>query len=183
MQPSDQVPLPLTIIIPTYNRAAIMAATVEDVRKQSFTNYELWIVDQSQPEQAAQVASFVTTLSDSRIKYLHISTPGLPNSRNEGLRRARGEIILFLDDDVILLTPDFLSAHLAAYEDPKVGGVTGRHVERLVTMNEVAPDSLLCVVGRADHIQSIRDGSSADWFVQRLKYELSRIGSRSSWRI
>ncbi len=68
MQPSDQVPLPLTIIIPTYNRAAIMAATVEDVRKQSFTNYELWIVDQSQPEQAAQVASFVTTMSDSRIK-------------------------------------------------------------------------------------------------------------------
>ena len=47
----------------------------------------------------------------------------------------KGKIILFVDDDVILLLADSLTAHVEAYNDPKIGGDTGRHVERLVTMN------------------------------------------------
>jgi GT2 family glycosyltransferase len=47
---------------------------------------------------------------------------------------AKGEVWLFLDDDVILLG-DVFEAHVACYEDPDVGGVTGRIVERTVRPN------------------------------------------------
>jgi GT2 family glycosyltransferase len=127
--------LKLSIIIPTFERSAILAKTIDDVLSQNFKDFEFWIVDQSSAREAAANASHVAQRSDPRLKYLHLTKAGLPNARNEGMRRAKGEIILFLDDDVILLSPDFLAAHLAAYSDHRVGGVTGRHVERSVITN------------------------------------------------
>ena len=59
----------------------------------------------------------------------------MANARNEGLAQARAPIVLFLDDDVVLLSADFLSAHLEAYADPKVGGVCGRVIERSIVPN------------------------------------------------
>jgi GT2 family glycosyltransferase len=56
------------------------------------------------------------------------SPPGLTRQRNVGLRHARGDVVLFLDDDA---RPDgeALSAVVAAYADPGVVGVTGRVIE------------------------------------------------------
>lgn len=125
----------LTIIVPTFNRSSALRTTVDDLLHQSFEDFELWIVDQSAPDEAAAIVSYVEGLLDSRVHYLHLTTAGLPNARNEGLRRSKGEIILFVDDDVLLLSRDFLNAHISVYEDPEVGGVTGRHVERVVASN------------------------------------------------
>lgn len=125
----------LSIIVPTFNRSQALAATINDLLRQSYRDYELWIVDQSTPEQAMMNAAYVAKAADPRLQYLHLPTTGLPHARNEGLRRVKGKIILFVDDDVILLSADFLTAHVEAYNDPRIGGVTGRHVERLVPMN------------------------------------------------
>ncbi len=133
----------LSIIIPTYNRSALLLETLEQICRQSVTDFELWIVDQSDPDPARTNRSAIRDMADPRLRYLHLDTLGLPNARNEGLARASGMIILFLDDDVILLTPDFLAAHLEAYRDLGVGGVTGRTIERFnrenarVTMNRI----------------------------------------------
>ena len=127
--------LPVTIIIPTYNRAAILQMTLDQLRRQAFCDYELWVIDQSDAEDAEINARHVRDLEDPRIHYLYLDRKGLPNARNEGLARARGEIALFIDDDVILLSEDFIGAHLRAYEDSTVGGVVGRHVERSLHMN------------------------------------------------
>jgi GT2 family glycosyltransferase len=138
----------LSIIIPTYNRAEKLAATLRDVTQQSMKDFDLWVIDQSSPEQAAKNATAVTNLQDPRLNYVHLPTPGLPNARNEGLRRVKGDIVLFLDDDVILLVPNFLAAHLAAFDDPKVGGVTGRHIERTVTINSKRTACYVSIGGR-----------------------------------
>ena len=53
----------------------------------------------------------------------------------KGFRRAKGQLFIFLDDDVILLSNGFIQAHVDAFNDPAVGGVTGRHIERAVKMN------------------------------------------------
>jgi len=123
--------LDLSIIIATLNRGKLLLATVEQVLKQRFQNYEVWIVDQSDETVAAEIKeSLAACLSDPRVHYLHLSRKGLPNARNEGLVRAAGRVVLFLDDDVLLLDDTFLDAHLEAYIDPDVGGVTGRVIER-----------------------------------------------------
>lgn len=132
---NDPAKFPVTIVIPSYNRPAILQATIAQVLRQPFENYELWVIDQSVQADAEANADYVRGLSDARVHYLHLTRNGLPNARNEALVRAQGEIILFLDDDVILLAEDFIGAHLSVYADPTVGGVVGRHVERSLRMN------------------------------------------------
>lgn len=125
----------LSVVIPTLNRGRLFHDTVRQVLAQDFPDFDLWLVDQSDPDQRTANGALVTTLADPRVHYFHLPVKGLPNARNEGLARCLGRIVLFLDDDVILLEPTFLAAHVRAYEDPAIGGVTGRIVERSVRPN------------------------------------------------
>lgn len=139
----------LSIIIPTLNRGELLVATVQQVLKQRFQDYEVWIVDQSEDEVAAGIRErLASTCSDPRVHYLHLSRKGLPNARNEGLVRASGRIVLFLDDDVLLLSDTFLDAHLEAYIDPDIGGVTGRVIERTIRNNARTTTSYITAGGR-----------------------------------
>ncbi len=125
----------VTIIIATVDRAPHLQATVHQLTRQSFADFDLWVVDQSRPDQAESNRRYIEQLADARLHHLRLDTRSLPNARNEGLVRATGEIILFVDDDVILLSDEFIGAHVDCYADPAVGGVTGRHVERFIREN------------------------------------------------
>ena len=134
MTMTGQVPA-VTIIVPTLNRAAVVQATVRQLLDQPFRDHILWIIDQSDEGDAESNRRFVDQAADPRLRYLFSDVRNLPNARNEGLARTHSDIVLFLDDDVIILAPDFIGAHVRAYADPTVGGVVGRHVERELTMN------------------------------------------------
>lgn len=138
----------LSIVIPTLNRGKMFHDTVRQVLAQRFTDYEFWLIDQSDPAQRAENEALVAALSDARIRYLHIGVKGLPNARNEALARVSGKIVLFLDDDVILLRDDFVEAHVETYADTRVGGVTGRIVERSVRPNVAKVSGHLSKGGR-----------------------------------
>lgn len=138
----------LSVLIPTLNRGKLLHDTVRQVLAQQFHDLELWVVDQSDPGQRAANEAACAALADPRLKYVHLAVRGLPNARNEAIARASGEVLLFLDDDVILLHPDFLDAHVAAYADPGVGGVTGRIVERSVRPNAGTTASHISPGGR-----------------------------------
>lgn len=125
----------LSIIIPTLNRGRVFAETIAQLRRQRLTDFELVVVDQSDEPLRKENETFIREMADPRIHYLHVERKNLPNARDEGLARVTGEIVLFLDDDVILLDPDFLDAHVEAYLDPLVGGVTGRTIERSLRSN------------------------------------------------
>jgi len=147
---SEEAVMPdLSIIIPTLDRGKLLAATVQQVLQQRFQDYEIWVVDQSDETAAAAIRqSLDATCADPHLHYLHLSRKGLPNARNEGLVRATGRIVLFLDDDVLLLDDTFLDAHMQAYIDPDVGGVTGRVIERTVRNNARRTTSRITVGGR-----------------------------------
>jgi GT2 family glycosyltransferase len=125
----------VTIVIATFNRPRELRATVEQMRTQPFADFELWVIDQSEVGIAAQNAEYVSQTGDTRLHYLRLPLNNLPNARNEGLARARAELVVFVDDDVVLLADNFLGAHVRAFDDPSVGGVTGRHVERRLRAN------------------------------------------------
>jgi len=69
---------------------------------------------------------------DRRIRWFHASEANASLARNIGLIEARGEIVLFLDDDVAFASPDFLSAHASAYSQSDVAGVAGQILSRAV---------------------------------------------------
>ncbi|WP_419758521.1 glycosyltransferase family 2 protein [Acidisoma sp.] len=139
----------LSIIVPTFNRARFLLSTVEQILRQDFTDFELLVVDQSSPEQHAIVRDGLAShRSDRRLSYFHLPSSGVANARNAGLARVSGQFIMFLDDDVILLTSSFLRAHLDCYDDPRIGGVTGRTIERVNRENVRHTANRITVGGR-----------------------------------
>ena len=89
---------------------------------QDYPNFEVIVVDQS-----LYVPDAVKRLIQAGgrpLNYIQLSSPNLPAARNVGVRAAKGEIIVFIDDDVVI-RPDYVSSHAKHFSDPAVGGVTG----------------------------------------------------------
>ena len=110
-------PYTVSVIIPTKNRAADLTRTIETLLSQTVKPLELIIVDQSAEQ------TFVKTVPIP-ICWIHDPTlSGASTARNAAFEHARGDIWLFLDDDV-LLESDFVEQILQAY-GPNVTGVSG----------------------------------------------------------
>lgn len=87
----------VSVIIPTYNRKALLPRAMRSVLAQSMTDLELIVVDDGSQNSCADV---VESFSDPRAHYVrHPRNRGLPAARNTGIRVARGRYIAFLDDD------------------------------------------------------------------------------------
>ena len=87
----------VSIIMPSYNTARFISETIESVLAQTYTNWELIIVDDCSTDNTDEV---VAAFSDERIRYLkNEKNSGAAVSRNYALREARGRWIAFLDSD------------------------------------------------------------------------------------
>jgi glycosyltransferase involved in cell wall biosynthesis len=87
----------ITIITPTYNREVLVQQTIRSILGQTYTNWELIIVDDGSTDNTEQVIQ--PYLADSRIKYLKKPHSGQADSLNQGARLATGDFITFLDSD------------------------------------------------------------------------------------
>jgi O-antigen biosynthesis protein len=114
-----------SVLICTRNRPEKVKRAVESVLANSFTDYELVVVDQStDPRSAAALSEIV----DPRLRRIPTSTVGIAVSRNIAIRSSRAEIVVFTDDDCIC-DPEWLARIDAEYRaDPTVEGVYGRVV-------------------------------------------------------
>lgn len=114
-----------SVIIATYGRESCLVETIRSVFQQNYPDFELLIVDQT-ANHTPEVESFLKNLSDPRYSYFLVSPPSLPAARNFGLSRARGDIIIYIDDDVFL-EPDFILNHVHAYQrSSNIAGIGGR---------------------------------------------------------
>ncbi|MBD2460064.1 glycosyltransferase [Oscillatoria sp. FACHB-1407] len=122
---------PISVIIPTYRREQILRETLENVLQQDYPNYEVIVVDQTQTHEP-ETENYLNELAAAqKIRLFKVTWASLPGARNYAVRRSQGEILLFLDDDV-LLPPRFLAAHAKNFvERPEVGAVAGRVFDRM----------------------------------------------------
>ena len=86
----------ISIIMPTYNRAHIIARAIRSVLGQSFRDFELLIVSDGSRDNTKTV---VSGFPDGRIRYFEKPHGGRASACNVGLRFARGEYVAYLDDD------------------------------------------------------------------------------------
>jgi len=131
----------ISVIIPTYRRERVLRDTLSRLLEQAGPEVEIIVVDQSEGHEPATTRFFAE--HQDQLCVLQRPMRGLPAARNAGLSVAHGEIVVFLDDDVIC-EPTLLAAHAAAYADPRVGGVAGRNISSGLEYLEPEP----AVVGR-----------------------------------
>jgi len=92
----------ISIIVPCYCAESHISATFESVRKQSFSDWEVIIVDDQSKDDTLQIANHYSS-EDSRFRVIQLdkNSGGPARPRNVGISQARGEWIAFLDSDDI----------------------------------------------------------------------------------
>ena len=90
----------VTVVIPAFNEAATIGAAIDSVIAQTFTDFELLIIDDGSTDGTASIAG---QRDDPRITVHSFENKGLAASRNRGIDRAHGHYIAFLDADDLWL--------------------------------------------------------------------------------
>lgn len=103
----------VSIVLPTYNRAALLGRSIRSVLGQSYQDFELIVIDDGSTDETSSV---VGDFSDRRIKYVPLPrNTGAGAARNAGIRAARGKFLAFQDSDDEWL-PSKLSRQMSAFE-------------------------------------------------------------------
>lgn len=87
-----------SIIIPTYNRADFLSSAINSMQKQSYSNWEVIIIDDGSTDNTKEVVS-IKSKEDNRIKYFFQKNQERSTARNNGIKIASGNFICFLDSD------------------------------------------------------------------------------------
>ena len=115
----------ISIIIPTIGRTEHVLNCLSDLDRILAPNFEVLVVDQNEPSEQTYFRDGHTFA----LRHFYVAEPNASLARNIGLREARGESVLFLDDDVRITRADFLENHMRHYADTTIPGVYGQVLE------------------------------------------------------
>lgn len=111
----------ISVVVPLYNKKDSIGSTLESVLAQTYSDFELLVVDDGSVDGSAEI---VSGYDDSRIRLIRKSNGGASSARNEGIRNACGEWVAFLDGDD-LWEKDFLSEVGRMISDFPQAGIVG----------------------------------------------------------
>jgi glycosyltransferase involved in cell wall biosynthesis/radical SAM superfamily enzyme YgiQ (UPF0313 family)/Tfp pilus assembly protein PilF len=129
----------VSIVIPCYKQAHYLPEAVRSVLAQTFTDWELIIVNDGSPDNTSEVANqWIKASPDRRISLVEQPNGGLPSARNAGFRAARGEYVLPLDADD-KLKPNLLEKLVSILDqNPRVGFAYG-HIQHFGAVDSEFP--------------------------------------------
>ncbi len=108
----------VSVIVPVYQVERYIADTISSVIAQTYSNFELLIIDDGSPDRSIEICRQFT---DKRIRVISQKNRGLAGARNTGIRHAQGEYFAFLDSDD-LWSSQKLEKHITHLENsPSVG--------------------------------------------------------------
>ena len=100
----------VSIITPCYNASRFVSQTIDSVLTQTFTDWEMIIVDDGSKDDSSEIVEKYVK-KDSRIRLIQQPNGGSANARNHGIREATGRYIALLDADDLWL-PQFLEKQI-----------------------------------------------------------------------
>ena len=118
----------IAVIIPLYNKENFIKKTLESVLNQTFTDFEVLVIDDGSTDQSFEI---VSQFSDERIKLFQQENKGAASARNLGIEKATGELIAFLDADDYWF-PNHLEELFKLYSDfPNCGMYGSRYLMKI----------------------------------------------------
>lgn len=150
-----------SIITPLYNKENHIKKTLEKAFSQTFTDFELIVVDDGSTDNSEAI---VKSFSDSRLTYIKQGNAGVSAARNKGIQNASGKIIAFLDAD-----DEWEENHLQSLFDlhksnPTAGLLTSRYIIRIGNGKLIYPS----FEGVPDNYKGIVTDSFASSLTYRL---------------
>src|SRR6266478_9248101 len=117
----------ISIIIPTFNRAAQLGRTLTSIAREvgAANPVEVIVVDNGSTDTTEATYKMATgDFPKHEWRYFYEPMPGLLSGRHRGAKEARGEILAFIDDDVVL-SASWLDGLVHAFSNPEVELVGG----------------------------------------------------------
>ncbi len=115
-----------SIVIPTYNRAHIILNTLSYVFAQTYTNYEVIVVDNKSTDNIVEVLE--PLVASGKVKFIqHDKNYERSKSRNTGMINAKGDVLSLLDSDDIIYPAFLEDAAKFIYENPSCHFFHNRH--------------------------------------------------------
>lgn len=115
---NDRSPVDLSVVVATRNRAALLPACLDALGRQcTDARFEVVVVDNGSADATADVVER-HALRDPRVRLVAEHVVGLSRAKNAGIACARGDLVLFTDDDVVL--PDgWIAAYVEFFSAPR----------------------------------------------------------------
>ena len=129
----------LSVIIPTRNRAETLFTTLVSIENQTLDQslFEVIVCDNNSTDNTSDIAhSFADKFQ--HFKYIKTLEPGLHVGRNKGFQEAKGDILVFIDDDIEAF-PEWLFSVNEAFKDEDIVLVGGRNLPKW----EIPPGSIV----------------------------------------
>lgn len=160
----------VSIVTPTLKRKNNIIKLLNSLNTEKKWIKEIIIVEQVDNNQSK--FKEVAKQNSISLKYTFLPTKSTSKAKNIGATQATGEIILFLDDDVVA-TKKLIQNHIQNYTDPSVAAVCGRSITTGQEVEESRTDT-----GRISNLGTFSDGYSST-----VKQEIDTvIGCNASWR-
>ena len=120
----------VSVIVPSYQRAKFLKDTVASFLQQTLAQgFEILVVDNAPSDELREYVQSLAEANATPVRYIPEPRTGLHYARHAGAHAARGEILVYVDDDV-LTPPGWLEAICVPYSDPKVACVGGKTVAK-----------------------------------------------------
>ena len=196
----------VTVIVPFHNRISLLIESVKSVQAQTFTNWELLLVNDGSTDSLSEIEPIIS--NDHRITILNSAHQGAAVSRNLGIREAKGKYIAFLDSDdlwakrklelqVSKMEKNNLSVSHTSYQRMKEDGTLSEIIHSASQRGKLYPDLISnCAIAtstamvRSDVIKSFPTPFPCDfqigediclWIDLSFKYEFGSIDTPLSF--
>ncbi|RCJ22318.1 glycosyl transferase family A [Nostoc minutum NIES-26] len=108
----------VSVIVPAYNAMQYLPETVDSVLQQTFTDFEVLIIDDGSLD---NIKEWVSNLTDKRVKLISQKNQGVSLARNIGISQAQGEYIAFLDSDDLWYATKLEKQVCCLDNNPRIG--------------------------------------------------------------
>lgn len=135
----------ISIIAPVYKVAEYLPKMIESVLAQTYTDFDLWLVDDGSPDNCGEICDKAAA-KDSRVKVIHKENGGAASARNAAMEVAQGKYFHFIDSDD-WIEPNMLELLVTAAENTKstlaITGVCMEYYEQGKSHSyDISPDAV-----------------------------------------
>ncbi|MGA7304404.1 MAG: glycosyltransferase family 2 protein, partial [Rhodothermales bacterium] len=118
----------VSVVVRSMGRLDALIELINALLRQEHDNFEIVIIEQTPDPDPPASSELDSLASDPRVRLLKTAPLGGPGARNMGVREAKGQIVILIDDDDLPVGTGWIRAHEDSYRDANLVGLTGKHV-------------------------------------------------------